>query len=226
MNWARGLKFAGIHVAIAILLITSEEMPRWSMEKSHSLIHINGTVLAAYQEEGGTVEFTPICENWRAGSSVAKLFSASETPALILSGWASDCPPSWTISGMFGIDMKHRSRAQELAADTGLCVLIAIQWILLGALPLIKPRRWWLEPGAGNTVLTVIGTPIVFISKWLESADVTRGQTLLIAFGVLVGVGFLVILSTWLAWIGLIAQRLLFVGWETAKAALHSARTR
>ncbi len=226
MNWARGLKFAGIHLAIAIPLIASEEIPRWLTEKIHSEVHKNSVVLAAFQEEPSTVEFTPICNEWRSISSAEKLLSVAETPALILSGWNSDCPARWTSAGILGIDIRHHSLKQRLASDFSFCCLIAIQWILLGGLPLVNPRRWWLEPGAANTALTVVGVPLVLICAGLAPSDFPKSDGIAAVFGLVAVLGLLLILSTWLAWLGLIAERLVRFGWQAATASLRWARSR
>lgn len=215
MNWARGLKFAGIHVAIAIPLIASQEIPRWETEKIHSQTHRISIVLAAYQEEPSTVDFTPMCEEWRSQSWEEKLLAASETPALILSGWNSDCPAAWTISGMLGIDLRHRSVAQRLFSSLGLCCLVTVQWLLLGGLPLVEPRRWWLEPGAANTALTIVAIPLSMMGDAIAS-NVVELTSAAIAFGILAFIALILILFTWLEWLSLIAWRLVLSGWRAA----------
>ena len=226
MNWARGLKFAGIHLAIAIPLIASEEIPRWQTEKIHSEVHKNSVVLAAFQEEPSTVEFTPICNEWRSISSAEKLLSVAETPALILSGWNSDCPARWTSAGILGIDIRHHSLMQRLESDFSFCCLIAIQWILLGGLPLVKPRRWWLEPGAANTALACAAAVLCLAITGLEMAHLHPAESFTAVFGLIAALAFLLILSTWLAWICLMLERLCRFGWQAASASLRWARSR
>jgi hypothetical protein len=226
MNWARGLKFAGIHLAIAIPLIASEEIPRWQTEKIHSEVHKNSVVLAAFQEEPSTVEFTPICNEWRSISSAEKLLSVAETPALILSGWNSDCPARWTSAGILGIDIRHHSLMQRLESDFSFCCLIAIQWILLGGLPLVRPRRWWREPGAANTALACAAAVLCLAITGLEMAHLHPAESITAVFGLIAALAFLLILSTWLAWICLMLERLCRFGWQAASASLRWARSR
>ncbi|KAA6463337.1 hypothetical protein DYQ86_08495 [Acidobacteria bacterium AB60] len=225
MNWARGLKFAGIHVVIAIPLIASKEIPRWETEKTHSEVGHDSLVLAGFQEEPSTVEFSPACEEWRSYSSAEKLLAVSETPALIVSGWNNECPPSWTIAGMVGIDMKHRSLTQRSESGFGLCSLIALQWVLLAGFPLVKPRRRWLEPGVANTFLTLIAIPLLLLvdaTEWSSFGDV---RSVAVAVGFPALLVLLLIFSTWLAWLGLIAERLVRFGWRAAIASLRWACT-
>jgi hypothetical protein len=225
MNWARGLKFAGIHVAIAIPLVASVAIPRWETRKLHSEIPAQLFTLAAYQEEGGTVSFSP-CEIWRSYSWQEKVLMYSETPAYLLSGWDEICPPAGTVAGLLGIDSRHHTGIQEAASSACLCGLIAIQWVLLGALPLIKPRRWWLEPGATNTCLMCIGLAAALLAVGLASTPLPHAENIAAVPGLIAQLALWLILLTWIEWLCLIAWQLARFGWQVAAASLHRARSR
>src|SRR5258708_8269457 len=131
MNWRRGSMFAGIHLAIVIPLIVSEIAPHWETEKTHAQTIAPSPRFVAYQDEAGTVEFTPMCEGWGVISWQGKVIIISELPAVVLSGWGDSCPASWTVAGLIGIDQRHHDLAKESASSAGLCGLIAVQWPLL-----------------------------------------------------------------------------------------------
>jgi hypothetical protein len=213
MKWRRGLLFGGIHFALAVFLVASELVPRYSSEKTHAQYPSLGLQLAAYQEEEQTVEFVPMCENWRSLSWQEKILASSELPATIVSGWNSDCPARWTTAGLIGIDIRHHSRKQEIASSTAFSLLVALQWLAVGSLPLIQPRRWWLEPGAFNTTATLIVVGLIAIGKLIDALG---------SDGVLVVVGmpafailFLVAL-TWVAWLALFLWKAVNASWKLA----------
>lgn len=216
MNWRRGSILAGIHVAIAIPLIISTVAPRYETEKTHSGNSGPVLQLTAYQEEAPTVEFTPICEYWRSLTWQEKVLGSSEFPAMTLSGWNSDCPARWTTAGLIGIDMKHHSLSQEVASSTAFSFLIAVQWIFVGGLPLIKPRRWWLEPGAFNTILTVIAVSSAAMATMFERAV---SENLLLAFGIPAFVAVMLAFSTWIAWLALLLWTTLKFSWKIARSS-------
>lgn len=224
MNWTRGFKLAGLHVVIAVFLIACEEIPRWQTEKVHSEISRSRIVLVALQEEQ-TLSFSP-CDVWRTFSFSEKVLTASELPVLIVSGWNEACPPSWTIAGLVGIDARHHSLRQRFAVDLGICALIAIQWILLGALPLVKPRRWWLEPGAANTALTCAVVTAILLSEWIASRPFSHAEIVAGVLGLPAALALLLIFSTWLALLSLITWRLGRFGWHAALSSLRWARAR
>jgi len=61
----------------------------------------------------------------------------------------------------------HKSEVLTLII---LCAAIAVQWFLLGAFPVIHPKRWWLEPGA----LITVCTPAVAVLAFIPESVVTQ----------------------------------------------------
>jgi hypothetical protein len=214
MKWRRGLLLASIHFLIALLLVISQLVPRYSSEKTHSLNPQPAFGLAAYQDEGGTVEFVPICENWRSLTWQEKILGTSELPATILSGWNSDCPARWTIAGLIGIDIRHHTRAQVIVSSSAFCFLIALQWFVLGCFPLIQPHRWWLEPGACNTASTLIVVLLVIVGKLIEMVG---HEELLVVVGFPAFAILLLIVFTWMAWLALLLWRAVTSSWKLAR---------
>ena len=213
MKWRRGLLFGGIHFALAIFLVASELVPRYSSEKTHAQYPHLGLRLAAYQEEGQTVEFVPMCENWRSLTWQEKILDSSELPATIISGWNSDCPARWTTAGLIGIDIRHHSLKQEIASSTAFCLLVALQWLAVGGLPLVQPRRWWLEPGAFNTAATLTVVLLITVGKLIESIG---NDGLLVAVGLPAFAILLLIAFTWAVLLALSLWKAVNATWKLA----------
>lgn len=212
MRWRRGLLLAGIHFIVAVCLMTSILLPRFATEKIHSFNRVPTIQFAAYQEEGQSLGFEPMCE-WGFISWQEKVLMASELPAAFLSGWNDDCPARWTAAGLIGIDARHHTHAKELASSVAFSLLIVAQWFVIGGFPLIRPRRWWLEPGACNTAATVVEVLLLTVGTAFEAAGIER---VLVAFGLLAfPLGILTLLS-WLVWVALLVRKIANSSWKLA----------
>lgn len=175
-QWRRGLLLAGIHLAVCAPLIVWEEANRWDWARSQEnpqpleLAHA-APGAAKPAGEGETVSFSR-CSLWRLIPWQEKIINFDELPAAAFSQWGELCPPSWTLSGLVGMGWPNRdSRRKEVEFSIGLCSLIALQWILVGGLPLVHPRKWFWEPGALITIFTCTGilglfAPLVWL-LWL-----------------------------------------------------------
>jgi hypothetical protein len=86
--------------------------------------------------------------------------------------------------------------------DVALCILIVVQWLIIGSLPLIQPRRWWAEPGAFITTCTAIAACIALV----PAIDGVARLPALIA------------LFVWLLWFGLLAWKFLRFAWQSTVA--------
>jgi hypothetical protein len=92
-------------------------------------------------------------------------------------------------------------------ADVAMILLIALQWFLLGGFPLIKPSRWWAEPGIIITAGTVLSGLLVLIPK-----------------NELASVPMLLAWFAWPWWFGLPVWKTVRAGWRLA--ARSAALTR
>lgn len=220
MNWRRGIMFAGIHFVIGASLILWVSVPQYASEKTHSLNPAPALQLAAYQEEGQTVEFSP-CAMWRHITWQERVLVSSELPVAILSGWNEECPASWTVAGLIGIDARHHTRAMAVQSSAAFSLLIALQWLILGGLPLVQPRRWWEEPGACITACTVIEVSLLTIGTVIAAYGL---EAVLAVVGLLASVPFLVILCTWLYWIALLLWRSFSAGRKLAISIRETRR--
>lgn len=171
IQWRRGLLLAGIHLAICGPLIVWEEANSWDWVRSQEDRQPIELAPPAPPpppdavkpvDEGEAVTFSP-CGMWYHQSLPQRIIVLGEGPASAVSGWRQPCPPAWSLSGQVGMSWPNPdSRRKEVESSIGLCGLIALQWILVGGLPLIHPRRWFEEPGALITICTCTGIFALF----------------------------------------------------------------
>jgi hypothetical protein len=129
--------------------------------------------MAAWQEEEMAVPFDP-CNMWESIPAATTVLVIGELPAAFAVGIGEECPARWTATGYLRAAMhtpRYRSnRVAEASLAASLCVLVALQWFLIGGLPLIDPRRWWWEPGAFVTVVIVVAFLLVLVPGVRELA--------------------------------------------------------
>ena len=171
VQWRRGLALAGIHLAICVPLIVWEEASTWDWVRSQE--NLQPLELARPVpppppdavkpvDAGETVSFSP-CGMWYHMPLPQRIIVMGELPAAAFSQWGEPCPPIWSLAGFVGVRWpNHDSRRKEVELSIGLCGLIALQWILVGAFPLIHPRKWFWEPGALITICTCTGILALF----------------------------------------------------------------
>jgi hypothetical protein len=157
------LVLAGIHLAFCAPLIVWNEANRWDWLRSQENLpplELSRPVpppppdAIKPADEGETVSFSP-CGLWRHIPWQERIIVLGELPAAALSQWGEPCPPPWSLAGLVDTGWSnHDSRRKEVGLSIGLCSLIALQWILVGAFPLTHPRRWFWEPGALITICT------------------------------------------------------------------------
>jgi len=147
------------------------------------------------------------CSMWINYAPQVVFVSGVEIPAFFLAGWGDECPSAWTLAGRLRGAMSWPPTASSMAAqlriDVGFAVLIALQWFLLGAFPLVRTprwRRWWGEPGAFITVCAVIGGLLMLIYPDTGAARL---------FGMLA-------MLAWFWWFGLLIWRFLSLAWRLA----------
>jgi len=201
MNWRRGILLAGIHLAVAVPLIVMLEVrdegymrearadyapPKQSNEPPQ-----NGT---SSEGEGQTVTINP-CNLWDHNPPEPEIAQFVNLPAMAISGWQQVCPPRWTLAGKLNVGYSWWPSPSTISSRREVCwgfgLLIAVQWILVGAFPLVRPKRWWREPGAFITCCAVIGFGLVLIRP---IADFARIPAVLAAFA-------------WLWWFGLLVWK-------------------
>ncbi len=183
MNRRRGLLLAGMHLALAVAFIGWDVNREWHAGNPPPASRL---VLASWQETESSFPFDP-CH----GHGYVDYFVTPERrsvqwdnlPVWALTGWSIPCPAQWTIAGMLQADTTHYSFGKYLLISVIFCVLIPMQWFLIGAFPLVRRERWFLEPGAVITVCTFISIALILLTRMLQIPNAVEvGSTLLMAF--------------------------------------------
>jgi hypothetical protein len=195
MNWRRGAFFATIHLVLAVSLLVWQESKFWcliSTDRNHPVEFIN-TDLTTSMAIGE--QYNP-CEGWIWDGPTPPhelIIAFADLPAEAITGGHEPCNTPTRLDrlvrGWFG-----KTRNSETGILAIFVLTIAVQWFLLGAFPLIHPKRWWLEPGALVTACTVPVACLAFIPEYLFPP----------ATYIIVAI-FLVV---WTYWLGLIVWRL------------------
>jgi hypothetical protein len=202
MDWRRGIRLAGINLAIGCALIFWSERANWKELNASSRSSDAKYRSIAWQDEGA-VTFDP-CHGGSVDYYIApgeRIVQAANLPIWILTGWKLPCPAQWTIAGKLHTRTGRQSAQDSAIVACFFCATIPIQWFLAGAFPLIRPRRRWSEPGAFITACAVISLPFLLISTFLRFSH----------FGILSEVSDIAVelLSSaailgWLWWVGLL----------------------
>lgn len=217
---------AGIHLAVVVPLILMTEVrdAQFLRDRAESTAEAQreeaSKALASAspapakedaEQEAVTVNFSP-CAMWTHYPPQDYVVQFANLPAFVLTQWRVPCPSRWSLSGMLGAGSTWPQTPLSLVwqkqVDLGLALLIAIQWFLVGGFPLIRPRRWWWEPGAFITLCTVAAFVLVLIP----------------GIGALSKLPMLFALPAWLFWFGLLVWKGLRLGWRLAARRMSHAR--
>ncbi|HEY2861943.1 MAG TPA: hypothetical protein VGJ21_26315 [Terracidiphilus sp.] len=207
MKVRRGLLFAGIHLAIAAGMFAWNEVPYWQFLKSENAPSHSPLRQIAWQEEG-EVDFNP-CDWTDRQSSPMETIMMAQIGFLGFAG-AGHVPCSSESGIERFIEARFGTRTKQSEAVIGVvtCLAIAFQWLLVGGFPLVRPRRWWLEPGAFITLCTCVAANLLCLDGLFLLARRGAVPDARLFFGV--GVYRLVLcpaLIMWLVWAGLFVWR-------------------
>ena len=112
------------------------------------------------------------CHGVDVNPVVAEPAAFGNLPAELVSGWGGVCPPSWSIASKLGARrlwfVKPLDRALEWKLNAWMLFLVAVQWLVLGSLPTLPHKRWWLDPGAFITICTAAGVILVAIPSLID----------------------------------------------------------
>jgi hypothetical protein len=222
MNWRRGLLLAGINLLVAIIMILMME----AEDQKHALTNeeimadtASEAVLkppeppepepsqASPEQAEEAVVFSP-CGMWvRYPTRVVVVQGANLLP-ITLAGWEDACPPHWTLAwrlrGNRTWPPTPSWMGMQRKIDAGLCLFIAIQWFLMGGFPLVRTRKWWIDPGSFITACTVLAGGIALIPVIDDLARLPASIATL----------------AWLWWFGLLAWKTLQFGWRLTTGRL------
>jgi hypothetical protein len=216
MNWRRGLLLAGINLAVAVPMILMMEARDQKDALTQEEIMAKGApsppefpwpkpAPANPEQAEETVTFD-LCAMWGHYPVQVGVMQGADLPSVVLAGWEGTCPPHWSLAG------RLRGRTTwpptplwmetQRKIDLGLCVFIAIQWFLVGGLPLVRKQKWWADPGSFITACGAMAGAIALI-------PVIDGFARLPA---------LIAMLAWLWWFGLLVWKTLQFGWRMTTA--------
>ena len=188
--------------------LTEEEImtkPAWEAAPKPPEPRNPETAPADETQSEETVSFDP-CEMWGHDPVQVVVLQAADMPSLALAGWGDVCPPHWSLAGRLRGKVTWPPTPlwmeTQRKIDAGFCVFIALQWLLLGGLPLARTRKWWADPGSFITALAALACAIAII-------PVVDGLARLPA---------LFAMLAWFWWFGLLVWRTLQFGWRTTSA--------
>jgi hypothetical protein len=163
MNWRRGILLSAIHLVIAGSIISWEEARLYKQEHHARADTALSLRMAAFQEE---VEFDP-CNGGYVDyftTPAERIVKTANLPAWSLVQWRTPCPRRWTLAGLIRSKAGLEPMQQDLVLALILCILVPIQWLLIGGFPLAKPNRWWAEPGATITICAAVAVVLIPVS--------------------------------------------------------------
>ncbi|MGA8743645.1 MAG: hypothetical protein WB561_20810 [Terracidiphilus sp.] len=205
MNWRRGLLLAGVNLVAAVPLICllAAEDARYVKEwEQHSAIEETPWVDSSGEFSAAPTKIVQARMSRRSHFLHAVFWGhippqvsavqLGNLPAFVLSQWREACPPRWSVAGMLGLQVAGLSSPDNVKAmrrvDVAVCLMIAIQWLLIGGFPLRQSNGWWAEPGAFITANNFIAACVAII----PAVDGLARLPALIAFG------------GWIWWFGLL----------------------
>ena len=162
MHWRRGLLLAGINLAVAGTLMVWEGVETAQHRKSHVSDSTKTIQMDARHAGEDIVTFDP-CGMWVHYRDQTYIVQLTNLPSAALIEWPSICPDRGSLAGLLHLSMWPRSLSVERRFDSTFALLISLQWFFVGGFPLVRPRRWWWEPGAFITLCTLSAFVLVLI---------------------------------------------------------------
>ena len=148
---------------------------------------------------------------------------SANIPAMLVTGGHVACRYQSRLDRLIQSRMRRGSRRSELMICGILCVLIAVQWVLIGGFPLFKPKRWWLEPGAFITVCTGLCANLLCLDGLigLTRSRISDGG-LIVGYGVYEALTLPAMLM-WVVWFGSLVWRMGGAGWRLIRLRVRTA---
>jgi hypothetical protein len=157
MQWRRGLLLAAIHLAVAGSMMVWVEAGYWRMLRADARsVQAAALRSVAWQDEQ-PASFN-LCYDLVGGEVAPQeiIAGSANLPVALLTGWHQPCVTYQGVTETVGRALGGRTRTSEVWISLILCVLVFVQWLFVGGLPLVRPKRWWLEPGAFITLCTLV----------------------------------------------------------------------
>jgi len=177
MNWRRGILLAAINLAVALPPTIWLESKEAAFVREHKHYAAESSTAASSETPGALAEAFVIdpCSLVDAYPAKLTVVGLANIPAGALTGWRNFCPARWSVSGMLhagGWPPTASSVTANRKADVAFLVMIALQWVLVGALPLGHPKRSWSEPGMFITICAALSVAVVFIPPLEDIAKI------------------------------------------------------
>jgi hypothetical protein len=128
-------------------------------------------------------------------------------PAVLVVGWHEPCAQPSALDKLIE-NQYGRTRRAEVLILIIQCFAFVVLWLVVGGLPLLRPQRSWLEPGAFITAITIpAGLASLFIPDgWALQVPIVEMASMALAW---------VLILSWICWVGLLV-------WKTSRFVLHS----
>lgn len=205
MDWRRGLLLAGTNLAIVVPAFVWQEARFWPWTNTDISGRLGARVEHVVLQEEIAVPLDP-CQWFDVGSSrLEEVAAFVNLPAALLTGWHEGCLTRSALGRVIRKVIGSRNHLAEIADCTCLSALVLIQWVLVGGFPIVRPKRWWLEPGAFITTAGVIGATLTLIPRVIDMARI---------FAVFAGFG-------WLWWFGLLLWVPVHRAWQSTLGGLR-----
>ena len=163
MNWRRGLVLAGIHLAMVVPTLVREEARFWQYTNTEVSSRISPHVERVLFQEGQALDLDPCHWHDIGFSRSTEVEGFANLPTALLTGWHDSCLTKTSLGKVVRRFVGRRNHAAEIADCICLALLVFIQWFLIGAFPLVRPKSWWLEPGAFITITACVGVAIALL---------------------------------------------------------------
>ena len=167
MNWKRGFVFSGIHLILAASLMIWNETPFWQYIRTERNVPVSLPHYQPPEPSDPDYTFNPCDEGavWDGEMPIQEQVVAfANVPASLITGGHTPCTIPSPLNRMLQERYGRTHRSESLTL-TIVCAAVALQWLLVGGFPLIRPSRWWLEPGALITIFTFPMIGIAYISN-------------------------------------------------------------
>jgi hypothetical protein len=192
MQWRRGLILAVINLCIAVPLIVRGEAREWRYLRTAPLrqAEVPG-------ESDVRWAVADLCDEFRF-TNEEKIATMANMPAAVVSAWGMPCPARFTVASAIERNYGEKTRKTAVLSSVAFGALIAIQWLILGSFPLLRPSPKWFEPGILITICAGVGGAMALIP----------------ALGSLCLLPMLVVFFAWLVWLGFVFVKASMKGWK------------
>ncbi|HEY2467846.1 MAG TPA: hypothetical protein VGI45_08390 [Terracidiphilus sp.] len=205
MNWRRGLLLAGVNLAIVVPVLVWKEARFWPTTGTDTSSRLGAHFESVLFQEEMALDLDP-CHWYDIGSPrLEEVGALANLPIALVTGWHEPCLTRTPLGRLVRRALGARNHIAEITDCGCLTLLVSIQWALVGGLPLVHPKRWWLEPGAFITSAAVVGAAFALIPMMYMLARIAL---------VLVGLA-------WFWWCGLLIWKPVHLAWQSTLGGLR-----